>query len=157
MYNHEPANYSCPFCTLVQGGETKRNKQEHIIYQNKKVLAFVSPLWWINNPGNILVIPKQHVENIYDISDELLCQVYKVVKKTSIAMKHAYKCDGTSTRQHNEPAGDQFVWHFHVHVYPRYTNDKLYQNHDKNSFVEANEMKPYVKKLKKYLKVKKSS
>ncbi len=118
-------------------------------------MAFVSPLWWINNPGNILVIPKQHVENIYDISDELLGQVYKVVKKASIAIKRTYKCDGTSTRQHNEPAGDQFVWHFHVHVYPRYINDRLYQNHDSNRFVDIKEMMPYIRKLKKYLAAKK--
>jgi histidine triad (HIT) family protein len=43
-------------------------------------------------------------------------------------MKAAYHCDGISTRQHNEPAGNQDVWHYHLHVFPRYTDDQLYLN-----------------------------
>jgi diadenosine tetraphosphate (Ap4A) HIT family hydrolase len=35
--------------------------------------------------------------------------------------------DGTSTRQHNEPAGNQDVWHYHEHVFPRYDGDELYR------------------------------
>ena len=41
-------------------------------------------------------------------------------------MKAAYGCPGISTCQHNEPAGGQDVWHFHVHVFPRYLEDNLY-------------------------------
>ena len=41
-------------------------------------------------------------------------------------MKAAYNCDGVSTRQHNEPAGNQDVWHYHLHVFPRYAGDNLY-------------------------------
>jgi len=41
-------------------------------------------------------------------------------------MKQAWKCDGVSTRQHNEPAGNQDVWHYHMHVFPRWDNDDLY-------------------------------
>lgn len=40
-------------------------------------------------------------------------------------MKAAYGCDGVSTRQHNEPAGDQDVWHYHLHVVPRWHGDAL--------------------------------
>lgn len=43
-------------------------------------------------------------------------------------MKQAFGCDGVSTRQHNEPAGDQDVWHFHLHVFPRWTGDDLYRS-----------------------------
>ena len=41
-------------------------------------------------------------------------------------MKEAYSCDGISTRQHNEPAGNQDVWHYHLYVFPRYAGDGLY-------------------------------
>jgi histidine triad (HIT) family protein len=41
-------------------------------------------------------------------------------------MKTAYSCDGISTRQHNEPAGSQDVWHYHLHVIPRYKDDQYY-------------------------------
>jgi histidine triad (HIT) family protein len=42
-------------------------------------------------------------------------------------LRRAYACDGTSLRQHNEPAGNQDVWHHHVHVFPRFTGDELYR------------------------------
>ena len=45
---------------------------------------------------------------------------------TALAMKAVFQCDGVSTRQHNEPAGYQDVWHFHVHVFPRFHGDSLY-------------------------------
>ncbi|HET6586449.1 MAG TPA: HIT domain-containing protein [Oleiagrimonas sp.] len=41
-------------------------------------------------------------------------------------MRNAFRCEGISTRQHNGPAGDQDVWHFHLHVFPRYSNDELH-------------------------------
>lgn len=44
----------------------------------------------------------------------------------ALALKAALSCDGISTRQQNEPAGDQDVWHYHVHVFPRYADDGLY-------------------------------
>jgi histidine triad (HIT) family protein len=42
-------------------------------------------------------------------------------------MKQVYDCDGVSTRQHNEPAGNQDVWHYHLHVTPRYHGDRFYE------------------------------
>lgn len=152
MYNHEPVNYNCPFCALVRGNETEYNKQEDIVYQDEQTIAFVSPKWWIHNPGHILVIPKEHVENIYDISDILLSKVYITTKKLARAIKEAYHADGISTRQHNEPAGTQDVWHFHVHVFPRYEDDRLYQNQDNKRFVTQEEKEVFIKKLKEYFK-----
>src|SRR5437867_311045 len=148
MYNHEPKEYSCPMCVLADGKEDEINKQEFVVYQDKHTLAYVSPKWWVDNPGHIMVIPKQHVENIYDITDQLLASVYQTAKKIAIALKQTYFCDGTSMRQHNEPAGNQDVWHFHVHVFPRYNNDKLYQNHDENRLVTDVERRVYAQKLK---------
>jgi histidine triad (HIT) family protein len=150
MYNHELKDYTCPFCKLIAGTESEHNKKQDIIFQNEQVTAFIAPKWWINNPGHVLVVPNKHLENIYDMPDDLLGEVYKVVKKVSIAIRSTYDCDGTSNRQHNEPAGGQDVWHFHVHVYPRYDNDKLYQNHDKKSFVDASARTEYADKLKHY-------
>lgn len=150
MYNHEPKNYDCPFCKLIRGQDDEINKQEYVVYQDDKTLAYIAPKWWDKNPGHILVIPKEHIENIYNISDELLADVYKTVKKITIAIKETYKSDGTSTRQHNEPAGNQDVWHFHVHVFPRYENDELYKNHDKKRWVTHDERLEFANKLKKY-------
>lgn len=152
MFNHEPENYECPFCELIGGKDGEINTKEHIVYEDKNTLAFVSPKWWINNPGSVLVVPKKHVENIYDISEKDISEVYKTAKKIAIAIRKTYKCTGISTRQHNESDGGQDVWHFHVHVFPRFKNDKLYQNHDKKEWVSNEQRMIYVSKLKNYFK-----
>ena len=107
MDNHAPADYQCPFCQFAQGGDTAYNTRGDIVYQDDEVMAFVSPRWWPNNPGNVIVIPRSHVENLYGMPDELLARISVIGKRLAVAMKEAYGCDGTSTRQHNEPGGDQ--------------------------------------------------
>lgn len=151
MFNHEPEPYDCPFCRIIAGHEDDHANKQDIVYQNEYVTAKIAPKWWVNNPGSILVVPNEHFENIYEIPDDVLAEVYKVVKKVSIAVRSTYGCDGTSTRQHNEPAGNQAVWHFHVHVFPRFEDDKLYQNHDNKRFVTAEERLPYSVKVKNFL------
>ena len=155
MFNHEPKDYVCPFCQLINGQDGEINTTEHIVYQDQNTLAFVSPKWWINNPGNVLVVPRKHVENIYDVSDKVIGDVYKTAKKVAVAIKTTYPADGISTRQHNEPDGNQDVWHFHVHVFPRFKNDNLYQNHEKKEWVGNEQRMIYVNKLKKYFSSKK--
>ena len=152
MYNHEPKDYQCSFCLFVQGHETEYNRKSDIVYEDEQAIAFISPKWWDKNPGNVIIIPKKHFENIYDIPDSLLAYVAILGKKLAIAIKIAYHCDGTSLRQHNEPAGEQDMWHYHLHVFPRYINDNLYQNHDHKRFVAAEERLPFAEKLRKYFK-----
>jgi histidine triad (HIT) family protein len=149
-FNHEPPDYPCPFCALINGRYNERGTKDDIIYQNEFATAKIAPKWWVNNPGHVLVVPNKHYENIYDIPEELFAEVYKVVQKVALAIRSTYDCDGTSTRQHNEPAGNQDVWHLHVHVFPRYENDKLYLNHENNSFVDQKVRGPYAKKLRAY-------
>ncbi|HET8709002.1 MAG TPA: HIT domain-containing protein [Candidatus Saccharimonadales bacterium] len=151
MFNHEPENYDCPFCNLLAGHESKFNQLNDIVYQNEYATATIAPKWWINNPGHVLVIPNKHFENIYDIPEEYLTEVYNLVKRVAIAIRSTYGCEGTSTRQHNEPAGNQDVWHLHVHLYPRYTGDGLYKNHENTRFAEPDERLPYAEKLRKFL------
>ncbi len=150
MYNHEPENYLCPFCELIKGHNTERNNVADIVWQDNDTAAFVAPKWFVNNEGHTIVIPKKHVENIYDISEKLIGKVYATAKLMALAMRATYDCTGTSTRQHNEPDGGQDVWHFHVHVFARYKDDRLYQNHDKKRFVTSEEKQIYVKRLKEY-------
>ncbi len=150
MIKHEPENYVCPFCEFLAGKESNYNNKDDIVYTNEHTMAFIAPKWWKNNVGHVLVIPKKHFENIYVIPDEVLAEVYKTVKKVAIALREAYECEGTSTRQHNEPAGNQDVWHFHAHVYPRYKDDDLYANHYQQGFVDASARLPYAQKLRAY-------
>jgi histidine triad (HIT) family protein len=99
---------------------------EHVVERTDRTLTYVSPKWWPNNPGNLLVIPQAHHENLFSLPDELGEPLQRAVRRAALALKDAYGCDGVSTRQHNEPAGNQDVWHYHVHVFPRYVGDGLY-------------------------------
>jgi histidine triad (HIT) family protein len=150
MFSHEPKDYICPFCRFLDGDETGYNKRQDIVYQNEHVTAFIAPKWWVKNTGHVLVIPNKHFENIYSIPDDQISEVYKAVKRIATAIRSTYDCDGTSTRQHNEPSGNQDVWHFHAHVYPRYKDDRLYHNHDQQGFVDAEARAPYAEKLRAY-------
>src|SRR2546429_5478506 len=118
-FSHEPEQYSCPFCALARGESGPLNTPQDIIYQNDIVTAFIPPRWWPNNPGHVISIPNTHVENIYTLPSREAHAIQDLAREVALAFKHVYQCDGVSTRQHNEPAGGQDVWHYHLHVFPR--------------------------------------
>jgi histidine triad (HIT) family protein len=66
-----------------------------------------------------------------------------------LALKKAYACDGVSTRQHNEPAGGQDVWHYHLHVFPRFAGDDLYRSGYRET--TPDERRPYADRLREAL------
>ncbi len=118
-------------------------------YRNDEVTAFISSRWWPNNPGHVLVIPNQHIENVYSMPTHLLGSVQEVGREIALALKEVYRCDGVSSRQHNEPAGDQDVWHYHLHVFPRYTDDRLYL--ERGARATPEERKPFAGKLRAWM------
>lgn len=152
MYNHSPENYICPLCQIARGEVTAKGNQElSVIWRDKSVTVFIAGKWWRSNPGHVIVIPNEHIENIYDMPEEMGHIIFDASKKVAIALKETYKCDGVSTRQHNEPAGNQDVWHFHLHVFPRYEEDNLYLEHEDTYWPTQEEKQPYVDKLRAYL------
>ena len=155
MFNHEPEDYTCLFCSFVAGVETEYNQKQDVVFENERILAFISPKWWPNNPGNVIIIPKLHIENIYDIDDATLSETSIIGKQIGIAMRQIYGCDGISFRQHNEPHGGQDVWHYHLHVFPRWEKDNLYQNHDDKKFVSPEIRLSYAIKLREILETSK--
>jgi histidine triad (HIT) family protein len=122
MYNHEPPGYECFVCDLVAGKPT----DNVVVTENEHALALVSRRVWAKGPGHVLVVPRSHHENLYDLEEPAGLDVHRLTRQIAIALKAAFGCDGTSTRQHNEPAGNQHLWHLHVHVFPRYHGDDLY-------------------------------
>lgn len=152
MYNHEPKDYICPLCLAVKGIENEKvqTRQADIFYKDDKVMAFIASSWWPNNPGHVIIIPLTHTENLYDLSEQDLHNTAELSKKVAIALKEVYQCPGVTIRQHNEPEGGQDVWHYHVHVIPRYKDDKLYELVNERRLTDPPERIPYAKKLKDY-------
>lgn len=148
---HEPGDYSCPFCRIQQGIFNERNLPADVVAVTERAYARIAPKWWPGNPGAVLVIPRTHVENIYGISPEDGAAVWELTQRVAVGIRSAYGCEGTSIRQHNEPAGNQDVWHLHVHVFPRYEDDDLYQRHEDSRWVTPGDREPYALKLRKVL------
>ena len=123
---HAPDGYDCPFCCYVADGDNGLAGPDCVVERTAETLTLVSPKWWPANPGHLLVVPTRHVESLYDLPDELAVPLQSATRRAALALKAAYGCPGTSTRQHNEPAGDQDVWHYHLHVFPRFDWDDLY-------------------------------
>lgn len=112
----------------------------HIVNETENTLAFldVSP----NHKGHTLVITKKPFENIYEVPDELLGELFQVVKNISIAVKNAVEADGINILQNNEPAAGQVVFHSHVHIIPRFQDDGGYHGkHQKYNDGEAEEIR----------------
>lgn len=138
----------CVFCSWLNGKQDEYKQDTDIVYEDDVLVSFVSPKTWPMNVGNVIVIPKYHWTSIYDIPVEVHRSIYDEVQRIALAMKPAYGCTGVSTRQHNDPDGNQDVPHFHAHVIPRYHQDNLYLNHNNSRFVPAEERAYYVNLLK---------
>jgi histidine triad (HIT) family protein len=150
MYNHKPDNYICPFCLVSHGIENEHviTKQEDIIYHDDTITAFIASRCWKNNKGHVLIIPNEHYENIYELPSSISSRIHDLEKEIALAFKEVYKCDGVSSRQHNEPCGDQDVWHYHLHVFPRYAGDNLYKT--EKELLPSQERKAFAEKLRAY-------
>lgn len=121
-----PKDYICPICLGVQGIENEHTvmKQADVVYKDDLVTAFINSFFaGHNNDGFVIVVPNKHFENLYSLPAEYGHRIFEVAQKVAIAMKQAYGCDGITTRQNNEPEGDQHAFHFHFHVWPRYKDD----------------------------------
>jgi histidine triad (HIT) family protein len=122
MYLHEPTAYKCPFCSIVGGAEEPRT----VVWRDATSIAFLALHQHPRNAGALLLCPLQHFENIYVLPEQIGAHLFGVTKRLAAALKVALACDGISTRQHNEPAGNQDVWHYHVHIVPRFKDDNFY-------------------------------
>ena len=106
---------TCIFCKIAQ-----KKAPASIVYEDKKVMAFMSiqPI----NVGHTLVIPKNHYENVYEIPEEEIAQLYKGVKKITKAVQTSVNAEGIRIIQNNGKAAGQVIFHMHVHIIPMYHN-----------------------------------
>lgn len=108
----------CIFCKII-AGEIPAIK----VLDEEKVFAFMD----INpaSRGHMLVVPKNHVESIFEISEADLSSVMGAVKRCAGAVKEALGAEGITVLQLNGKASDQLVPHLHVHIMPRWENDGM--------------------------------
>ena len=109
---------TCIFCKIANGEIPAATLYED---DDFRVILDLGPA----SKGHALILPKVHAANIYEISDEMAAKAMVLAKKMAAKMTDALKCDGFNIVQNNgEPAG-QTVFHFHMHLIPRYKGDKV--------------------------------
>ena len=108
----------CIFCKIVAG-----EIPSHKIDEDDKTLAFMDINPWTR--GHSLVIPKEHSRNIYDADPEDLAAMHKTAQRLAQRMRDRLDCEGINILQSSEPVAMQTVFHTHVHVIPRYSDDGL--------------------------------
>jgi histidine triad (HIT) family protein len=104
---------SCTFCKIV-----RREAPASYVYEDEKVMAFLStrPV----NVGHTLVVPKIHYENVFEISEEEVAHLSKIVKRVAYAVKKAVSAEGIRIVQNNGEAAGQVIFHLHFHIIPMY-------------------------------------
>ena len=108
----------CIFCKIAAGEIPSRK-----IYEDKDLIAIMDL-----NPtskGHSLIIPKEHCTNIYDIDEDIAAKVMKTAKKLATKMTVALNCDGFNLLQNNGETAGQTMFHFHMHLIPRYEGDNV--------------------------------
>ena len=100
-----------------------REIDANIIYEDSDIIAFldIAPI----SIGHTLVIPKKPYKDIYELPDDIIGKLFKVVKDLSIKLKKTFNADGINLINNNEKRAGQVVFHYHVHIIPRFNDDKI--------------------------------
>lgn len=121
----------CLFCKIINGDIPSKT-----IYEDSLVKVFldINP----NTNGDMLIVPKKHYENIFDIDKKLIPHIHDVIIKLDDTLKDKLSFDGLTIIQNN--GYGQEIKHFHVHLTPRYINDKLSLNSNKDILVDIDDV-----------------
>lgn len=109
---------NCIFCKIAAGEIPSAT-----IYEDDdfRVILDIEPA----SKGHALILPKEHYANLYELSDELAAKALIVAKKVIAKMTEIVGCDGYNVVQNNGVAAGQTVFHFHIHLIPRYKDDDV--------------------------------
>lgn len=109
---------NCIFCKIAVGEIPSAT-----IYEDGdfRVILDIEPA----SKGHALILPKEHYANLYELPDELAAKALIVAKKVIAKMTDIVGCDGYNILQNNGEAAGQTVFHFHMHLIPRYKDDDV--------------------------------
>ena len=108
----------CIFCRIANGEIPSATLYED---DDFRVILDLGPA----SKGHALILPKSHAANIYELPDELAGKAMVLAKKMAGRMTEALECDGFNIVQNNGEVAGQTVFHFHMHLSPRYEGDQV--------------------------------
>ena len=108
----------CIFCKIAAG-----EIPSACIYEDDDFKAFldISPAV----KGHVIIIPKKHADNLFDLSEEEASKIFVIASNIGKAIKEELNCDGLNVLQNNGEIAGQTVFHFHMHLIPRFKNDNV--------------------------------
>lgn len=109
---------NCIFCKIAAGEIPSRTLYED---ESFRVIMDISPA----SKGHAIILPKNHAADLFEFSEEDAGKIFIVAKKVATIMKDVLKCDGFNILQNNGEIAGQTVFHLHVHLIPRYKDDKI--------------------------------
>lgn len=109
---------TCIFCKIAAGEIPSVTLYED---EDFRVIMDIQPA----SKGHALILPKEHYANLYELSDELASKVLVLAKKMVTALTEILGCDGYNIVQNNGTVAGQTVFHFHMHLIPRYEDDNV--------------------------------
>lgn len=109
-------NTYCVFCAIIRGQSPVAR-----VYEDNTFLAFMDK--YPITSGHTLVLPKYHYGNLFQMTEDEVGNLYRVVHTIASAVYSATGAQGLNTGQNNGKAANQIVPHVHVHIIPRYEND----------------------------------
>lgn len=107
---------NCIFCKIANGEIPARTLYEDDSF---RVILDMGPA----AKGHALILPKEHYANLFELPEELAAEAMKLAKRQAAHMKEKLNCDGFNIIQNNGKVAGQTVFHFHMHLIPRYGND----------------------------------
>lgn len=130
---------NCIFCKLANG-----DIPTNTVYEDADFRAIMdaNPA----NKGHVIILPKNHAADVFALDAETAGKAMKVAKKIAAAVRQVTNCDGVNILQNNGEAAGQTVFHFHIHVIPRFKNDTVNMTWKQGSYDE-NEAADYARKL----------
>jgi len=110
---------NCVFCKII-----KWEIPWWVVYEEKNVIAIIPKE--IEVYGHTLVLPREHYADLYDIPDEILADISRVSKMLTLAYQQSLWATGMNLMHASGIDGEQSVYHFHMHLLPRYKGDGLH-------------------------------
>ena len=109
---------NCIFCKIIPG-----EIPSAVIFEDEEFKAILDR--FPGNIGHVLVLPKKHYSNIFDIDEDVAGRLFRLATKIAKNMKEVLGFEAMNVVQNNGSLAGQTVHHFHLHLIPRYENDKV--------------------------------